>query len=118
MTRYLYNACHDSVAVSVLARAIASGAPQASEEPAEGGEPLDPGVSAHGSGSTSGDLPPATDPRPEAGEGRTSIRAGAWELVVVHRVATPVDLEGADVLAATWEGQGEPAVLAAARRAD
>ena len=67
---------------------------------AAGGDPLDPEVCDQGCGLATGD---------------TTIVAGASELVVVHRVGTTAELEGADVLTATWEGQAEAAVLAAAR---
>ena len=115
-TRYVYDACHDPVAVAVLAEAIASGADQAVEEPAEGGEPLDPGVAVRASGSGSGELPAAQGPRPHAEEGLTRIDAGPWQLVVVHRIGAPVEFDGAEVLTGTWEGQPDATILVAARR--
>lgn len=122
-TRWVYDACHDPVAVTVLARALASGADQAVEEPAEGGEPLDPGVAAHGTGSSAaGDLPAAESVRPTPSAGTTwidagSIDGGPWRLEVVHRLAT-AGSSGAqgEALVATWPGQSAPVVLATLHR--
>ena len=115
--RWCYDACADPVYVAALAAAVLAGVPQAEEYVvADGGQQRrEPTAHVTGSGTAAGvgtlGTPTATDTADA-----TTVRAGDLELVVRRVLTPPAPTDGAATLTGTWTGQGDPVLLATARR--
>lgn len=114
-TRWVYDGCHDPVAVTALASTIATGGSQADELIDAGGtvERRDPQVRVRGSGEPGATLRPLGTLSVLDAEATTTISCDFGELVVVRRIGA--DPHCPHTLAATWsEGTGR--ALAGLRR--
>ena len=111
--RWVYDGCHDPVAVSALLTAITTGGHEAALTMEQDGElvTFEPTCRVIGSGSASDAVD--LDAVSVSDEGDpTVVRAGGHELVVARVVGSGVS--GRETLTATWGG-GEPVVVAAIR---
>jgi hypothetical protein len=111
--RWVYDGCHDPVAVSALLTAITTGGHEATMTMERDGETItfEPTCRVRGSGSASD--PVTVDAVTVTDEGDpTVVLAGGHELVVARTVGPGVT--GRETLTATW-GDGEPVVVAALR---
>ncbi|AEV83320.1 hypothetical protein ACWT_2298 [Actinoplanes sp. SE50] len=109
-TRWVYDACHDPVFVSVLGEVIRSGGTQAAEEVHDGERVVvrEPGLLLRGAGSAA----PAPGDPVKVAEGevvRIETTGGGIEL---FRTPWAAPLPGDAVLTGMWAGRPEPVVLA------
>lgn len=112
--RWVYDACGDPVAMTVLATAVLQGGSEAEQYFEEDGrrEVREPGMTVRGSG-TIGTEVPVVDGVVSHDEGGLSVvRAGELDLVVVRVVG--VGLEADETLTGRWDGS-EAVVLAGVR---
>lgn len=115
-TRWVYDATADPVYVAELAAALLAGKPQAQQFLAveDALELLPETVWLKSGGTTDAVLPELIEYFPSTSRSITSIPAGAAEFAVLREPDTTVSFQHTALLTATWDGQAEPVVIAAA----
>ena len=115
-TRWIYDATADPVYVGELAAALLAGKPQAQEMlvVGESRQKLAETARISGSGTSDAALPGLGLCVPTTVGSVTSIPAGPLHFVVLRELDPAATFQDAASLTATWDGQAEPVVIAAA----
>ncbi|WP_206510792.1 hypothetical protein C5142_05210 [Rhodococcus sp. BGS-1C] len=115
--RWVYDAVHDPVYVTVLAATILTGGTQAELQYDYPTSPEKRTVttSVRGSGHEGTPVPPLLHVHVANSEGRTTFRSEALEVTLARVVGVPLAPSPDATLTGIWPGQDTPALLATAR---